>query len=238
VGGGAVSWGLEALAVIVNNVANALGIVVSYIELVTALFRGDWAAACEAGQDIWNALVDSFMAIADLFRIGDWLRAAWADALEYLGSINLFESGARILETLKEGILSAAGSLRDGVKGVFGSLRDMLPFSDAKTGPLSDLTLSGSRLMTTLAEGVRSGAGALLDSVESTLAAITPEIAPVLAPAFESADTGGEGGGSRRGGDTYHINIDNISLPNVKDAEDFMQSLRDMVDEYGGSELA
>ncbi|GKT13145.1 phage tail tape measure protein, partial [Aduncisulcus paluster] len=50
------------------------------------------------------------------------------------------------------------------------SIRNMLPFSDAKTGPLSTLTLSGQRMMETLATGVGAGAGSLTDAVSSALA--------------------------------------------------------------------
>ena len=46
------------------------------------------------------------------------------------------------------------GELVDNVTGLMGDLRDLLPFSDAKAGPLSQLTASGSALVTTFSEGI------------------------------------------------------------------------------------
>lgn len=40
------------------------------------------------------------------------------------------------------------------IKECFSKLRQLLPFSDAKEGPLSELTLSGSRIPTTITEGI------------------------------------------------------------------------------------
>jgi hypothetical protein len=180
------------------------------------------------------------------------LRAAWADALAYLESINLYECGARILETLKEGVLSAAASVKDGVVGVFQSIRDLLPFSDAKEGPFSQLTLSGAKLMTTLAEGVKSGAGTFKDSFFGTLDSIgtsisgwwnglfadeapkiAPDLQPVPVPAEDQAKARerGERGAAEDNTYTFHITA---NLPNVKDGKDFMRSLNDLVSDYGG----
>jgi hypothetical protein len=148
--------------------------------------------------------------------------------LEYLDSINLFDCGMRILETLKEGILSAAASVVDGVTGVFKRIRALLPFSDAKAGPLSDLTLSGARLMTTLAEGVQKGASELVQSVDDALGGIAPALAPV--PVRDD----GQGRAWGRGDTHYTIHIGSVSLPDVKDGGAFIQALEDYVHEYGG----
>jgi hypothetical protein len=57
--------------------------------------------------------------------------------------------------------------LVDKVKNVFQWARKLLPFSDAKQGPFSDLTLSGSRMMTTLASGVQQGQGTLYGAMNN-----------------------------------------------------------------------
>ena len=46
-----------------------------------------------------------------------------------------FESGARLLDTFKEGILSKVESLKQTFSDALASLRNLLPFSDAKEGP-------------------------------------------------------------------------------------------------------
>lgn len=67
---------------------------------------------------------------------------------------NLLESGKKIMTTIAEGIKSAVMAPVNAVKNGFSKVRQYLPFSDAKEGPLSDLTLSGSRINTTIAEGM------------------------------------------------------------------------------------
>lgn len=66
-------------------------------------------------------------------------------------------SGAKIIDTLVEGIKSAASHPVDAVLNIFKKVRRLLPFSDAKEGPLSELTLSGHRTMSTIAEGIEKG---------------------------------------------------------------------------------
>lgn len=67
---------------------------------------------------------------------------------------NLLESGKKIMMTIADGIGQAIMYPINKVKEGFTKLRQLLPFSDAKEGPLSDLTLSGSRIPTTIAEGI------------------------------------------------------------------------------------
>jgi TP901 family phage tail tape measure protein len=232
--GTVVNKALEALATGLNIAVNAVTMVVSAFQALAALFSGDFTGACQAAQNFWQALLDSLMSLADLFKVGDWLRAAWADAMEYLGSINLYESGVRILETLKEGIMSAAASVKDSVTGVFQSIRDLLPFSDAKEGPLSQLTLSGSRMMTTLGEGILNGAGALKNIFAGALRFITPELPPIADPDARRRREDADAGAVDRG-KTVTIHIGTITLPDVDDAKGFIRSLEGLVDEYGGA---
>lgn len=66
------------------------------------------------------------------------------------------ESGAKILTTLSEGIKSVINKPADLVKEGLGKIREMLPFSDAKVGPLSKLTLSGKRIFETISVGMNT----------------------------------------------------------------------------------
>lgn len=253
--GTVISFGLEILAAILNSIVNTISLVISGIEFLAALFTGDWQGACQAATDIWNTLLDNLMTFADVFRIGDWLREAWGGATEFLGSINLFESGAKIIDTLKEGILSKWQDLKGTVSGVFSKVRDLLPFSDAKEGPLSQLTLNGSKIMTTLAEGVQSGAGALQSRINNCLQGATqrigewwdglfdtksaqrlsPEIPPVpVYNADADSETKRQHQESAQKGNSYTFHIGQVVLPNAKDAQGFLESLEQMVAEYGG----
>lgn len=248
--GGVLSWTLEGVATVIANVVRGIDTLIAIFRGVIALLTGDWSTAAEMGRQIWDNFCDSLMAFADLFRIGDWMRQAWDEAMDWLGSINLFESGMRLIDTLKEGILSAASGLVDSVKGVFQKVRDLLPFSDAKEGPLSTLTLSGSRLMTTLSEGVNAGFPSLLQNISGKFQGIkdglgnwwdslwgneTPEVkaeAPKIPDApeipkdvAEARDRQLASRGQEEAGQSWTVHIANITLPNVQNGKDFCSEL-------------
>lgn len=167
--GGVLTVALEGLAVIVATIARGFDSLVSFARMVCAIFTGDWATAAQEAGNIWQNFCDSLMSFADYFRIGDWVRQAWADVTNWLSTLNLFESGMRLINTFKDGVIAAASGLVEGVKSVFQKVRNLMPFSDAREGPLSTLTLSGQRLMTTIGEGVALGGPALREAVSSNL---------------------------------------------------------------------
>lgn len=253
------SLALEGLATALSAVVAGIENLIAFARMVCAVFTGDWAGAIEQAKTIWNNMVATFMSFADLFRIGDWIRAAWAEATEWLSSINLFESGAKLIDTLKEGILSAASGLVDSVKGVFSKVRNLLPFSDAKEGPLSTLTLSGSRLMTTLSEGVNAGFPSLMQTISGKFQTLKEGLGSVwqslfggddapelIAPKIpeppgmpkDVAEARQSDAASQASGQTqqsFTLHIANITLPNVKDANDFYDQLKSAAMEYGES---
>lgn len=261
--GGALSWSLEALATVFVGVARGVEVVVSLFRLVAAVLTGDFSGACTHAGQIWNNICDQFMAFANLFRIGDWIRNAWAKAQEYLSSINLFESGAKLLDTFIQGITSKISGLVETVSGALGKVREFLPFSDAHTGPLSSLTLSGSRLMTTLGEGMNAGFPALQSTLSSKLSAVgegiskfwnglwasdemaipaanieTPNIPEGTGISADMAERQAQrdrmSGNMAASPQSWTINVANITLPNVKDAQDFYNDLQAAATQYAG----
>ena len=77
----------------------------------------------------------------------------------FAGDITFFEAGKNILIALGEGIWSAVTYPFEMLKRALGRPRSLLPFSDAETGPLSDLTASGAAILKTLARGMMSVLG-------------------------------------------------------------------------------
>ncbi len=75
------------------------------------------------------------------------------------GDTTFFEAGKRILIALGKGIWSAATYPFELLRQALGQLRSLLPFSDAQTGPLSNLTASGSAILKTFAQGMTGVAG-------------------------------------------------------------------------------
>lgn len=82
----------------------------------------------------------------------------------------LLESGAALMGALVDGIKSMARAPVDALKGALSKARDLLPFSDAKEGPLSDLTESGRRMVTTFADGADTAGRAPAEALERALA--------------------------------------------------------------------
>ena len=80
-----------------------------------------------------------------------------------------FESGKKVISTFTNGIKSTFTGAVDAVKGGLQRIRNMLPFSDAKEGPLSTLTLSGQRTMTTYAGGLEKASNAPAQAIEKGL---------------------------------------------------------------------
>jgi hypothetical protein len=93
-------------------------------------------------------------------------------SLDAMSELDLFDSGMKMINTFASGIKSAAGSAVGAVGAVLAEIRRYLPFSDAKTGPLSDLTSSGTALIDTFSEGI-SNAKSPVGDVRKHLANIS-----------------------------------------------------------------
>ena len=110
-----------------------------------------------------------------------------------------FGAGKGLIDAFLEGVLGAAQGLWDGVKGVFDKVRDFLPFSDAKVGPLSDLTKSGQALIATLQAGINAAPGLSLPDLGSLAAPL--QAGPLPAPA-----------GAASGGTTLQLTIEQLII--------------------------
>ncbi len=83
------------------------------------------------------------------------LQEAFSAARDFLFSDTaFFQAGRRFLESLGQGIAAASSYPLESLKQALGKLRSLLPFSDAETGPLSNLTASGAAILQTLAQGM------------------------------------------------------------------------------------
>ena len=81
--------------------------------------------------------------------------------------------------TVAAGAEAGTGGLVQQTEQTAQQVRDRLPSSDAKTGPLSDLTASGMAIPATLAAGVTEGAPVLTAAVSEMLAGIgLPALVP------------------------------------------------------------
>ena len=76
-----------------------------------------------------------------------------------------------------EGVKSMIGKGVEIVKGFVDRIRNLLPFSDAKVGPLSDLTESGRRMVQTFGTGVREAGVTIPSMVRPVLSGFRQPVA-------------------------------------------------------------
>lgn len=179
-------------------------------------------------------------------NVAGWL----AQVFSGLANLNLFASGARMIETLVAGIKSKIMAPVEAVKAGFAKLRELLPFSDAKEGPLSQLTLSGRRIMDTLGAGVSAAAPGLQKTLAAGLGgvalaasvAVAPGMASAAPPSPDIAATvsdvaaarRGSAAGGRESGRAVTIRIENLTLSGVNNPDDFIRQLQALVEAHDG----
>lgn len=72
----------------------------------------------------------------------------------FLSGLNWSSFGRSVISTFASGITMASSLVSTAVNSVMSLARKMLPSSDAKKGPLSDLTYSGGAFVSTFADGM------------------------------------------------------------------------------------
>jgi TP901 family phage tail tape measure protein len=153
---------LQGLAFALKNVAwhlsiiiRALAVVVRSVVRVGKVIIGSLLGA---GNFIYKFLLPIRMIGEALLNLPiiNTLRDLFATLRAFFaGDTSFFEAGKMLLITLGEGIWSTVTYPVTLFKNVLGKLRNLLPFSDAREGPLSSLSASGSALFKTLADGMR-----------------------------------------------------------------------------------
>lgn len=134
--------------------------------------RGIAAAAVEGVKGIYTAgftFVDNLTggkltAIKTKFTDGiNGIKQRITDSISWFRT-----SGSKIMDTFTSGIKEAVNKPVEAVKAGLQKIRNMLPFSDAKEGPLNQLTLSGTKVLTTLTTGIEKTENAPAEAVEKS----------------------------------------------------------------------
>jgi hypothetical protein len=135
-------------------------------------FIAAFGALVLIAQDFWVGLNGGQSLI---FEFADSLIETFGvvENIEYLfGVLNDVAnmSGGELIMSFLNGMLGIMnGSVaKDLLTHIFNDVREYLPFSDAKTGPLSDLTASGGRFVDTFLSGAQAASGnrgAILDGI-------------------------------------------------------------------------
>ena len=126
---------------------------------------------------------------------------AWIGWFTGLGDI-FRNAGMGLINAFWEGIQAAWGTLKTGFTNLLDGLRSLLPFSDAKEGPLSQLTKSGQSLLPTFARGIKQNADEPYRVVAESLSTInlTPPVMPPMSyepfPVGRNSDKGSSSTGA------------------------------------------
>ncbi len=170
---------------VVVAVIGAVALIYKYWEPISGFFVKLWDAVKVNSGAAWEWIKGVWGSVTG------WFGRLWTGVKSFFSNLSLFDAGKAILTTLGEGILGAGGWLLDQVTSVFGKVRGLLPFSDAKEGPLAALTASGKSIMGTLGEGVRqAGPQALQRPLARALGTATAGLAlalPMAAQAMPAA---------------------------------------------------
>ena len=143
---------------IVGTFKSALGWMKDNWRLLLTIITSPIAAAAWFINRYKDKIIGTFKATLDWIRtiwatVQNWITSPIRTAWNFIKGINLFDAGKAFLESFWHGILSVKDKVVDGVKGIMGEVRDFLPFSDAKVGPLSQLTEAGKALIETFQNG-------------------------------------------------------------------------------------
>jgi phage-related protein len=186
--------------------------------------------------NIAQGVGERFTAVKTAFSNGiDNIKTTVSNAVTWF-----FTSGQRVVQTFANGISNAFHSAVDAVKGGLQKIRNMLPFSDAKEGPLSTLTLSGQRTMTTYAHGLTLAQQAPAEAMEQGLkrTKATLEREPIqkanIGGAGSRDDTDAEDSTGRSSGSGKNVIIQKllmqVDLKKIKDLQQLLALLKEVED--------
>jgi len=183
---------------------------IALIGVLPGLIASVWAftAALLANPITWVvlAVVGLGAGLWALIKHWDTVKVAFMQAVDWIMGFGkqMYAAGAALFAAFTEGLKSLASKPIEFVKNTLGKIRAMLPFSDAKMGPLADLSSSGEAFNETLSRSIEKSSPRLISTVKAELGELLPQPAPAAAPAAEA------GGGER----VININI-NGAAPNM-----------------------
>ena len=255
---GAVRSRMEAVRNVMGNVMGAaVGTVKQKLDNMKNAYeqngggiRGIAAAAVEGVKGYYTAGFDFLNTLTGGKLNG--IKELWSQGLAKVrgvvdGAVGLFkQSGAKIMETFTEGIRSAVNKPVEAVKGALSRIRQMLPFSDAKEGPLSQLTLSGRRVFETIHTGMSQTASLPADTARDAFQALRDEnqeggaaFARLLTGGKEERKPSGQGNiwsQRQQGGGTVIQRLElHVSLERLKDLPLLFKLIDDIKEKTNGN---
>jgi hypothetical protein len=142
-------------------------------------------------QSAWEWIKAPFEGLASVAssaweKVKNAASGAWNSVTTTVSNLagTAFESGKAILTTVGEGIKSAVTAPYRAAKSALSFVRDLLPFSDAKEGPLANLTRTGSALLEALAGGIAKAATVPAKAIAGAFGFMNDMVGRVVAPSM------------------------------------------------------
>lgn len=154
-------------------------------------------------------------------------------------NFDLKESGKKLMATFASGIKAAVMMPVDAVKGGLQKIRNMLPFSDAKDGPLNSLTLSGRKVMTTFSGGIKQEEDLPTRTVQESFEGMDFSVAavePKLKKEKQKEELP-EGSPARTTGKRFtinHLHLE-VDIKKIKDLQKLFQLMEEIEDYTNGN---
>lgn len=154
--------------IIVGTLAGAIAAVVGFAGAVVVGIGMAVSAIVGGGLKILAAIaswIEGILGVPPIFSTA--LNQSAKIVLSFVGKFR--DAGGKLMTALADGIKSAIGRVTTTISDAMDTVRSYLPFSDAKKGPLSDLTYSGASIPRTIAEGIEKEAYVFKNSMVNLL---------------------------------------------------------------------
>lgn len=198
------------VSVVTSIAANFPSIFMAIVSAIPAIIANIASAFAGLGGKILSHIKDIPSRIMGLFsEAGSWLR----------------DSGAALMNGLKDGILGAVENVKSAVKGALQKVRDFFPFSPAKVGPFSGsgyTSVSGEHLMRDFGKAIGAQGAFVRGQVDGVLGSLdfdqidAANLGMVSSPQLKDY-TGMVSAGDQRNAGGVHI--DNVVASPLSDVE-------------------
>jgi phage-related protein len=182
----------RAFRTVAQAISGAVTVISGILKVFTGILTLNWRTVWAGIQQIVRGALGGIVsAVRDRFNaVRTAIGTAMTGALERVRSIigriraaftgiSLFAAGARIVQSLIDGITSRAGAVIDKINDIAGSIRDHFPFSPAKRGPLKrkPMRRAGENVVKDLIRGMGQKA-----KLRRSLAQIAAEVSGFATP--------------------------------------------------------
>lgn len=226
-------WVQAALTVFAPFIGIPMQIITHWDEIKTwftalpEFFSGIWDAVKSGTIGAWEGITGKIAGFVDK------LKAPFEWVGDKVGGLFGKDEGEATITAMAGGVEAEQPRIVGAVKKVFGFVGNLLPHSDAKEGPLSELTSSGRAIPFTMAQGMKTdtslqqAASGMFSNVLQFPSFEPPELVRDSSRSGEYAGPSLSSAGGRVE-KHYHVRIEHLELPDVRD----MHSLVNFVESF------